>query len=160
MDQPRTRHQRVRQRGSFLLDLPPEEAIKLFTAEGERLWVPDWEPEILGPLPQVEGLVFLTGKGPQQTIWTVLESNSAAGRMRYSRVTPNSKAGIVAVHVTSVGQGSNVDVSYDLTSLNDRDEQSLDAFSPSGFASMMEEWRMLIERMLTSSRPKLGSLAV
>ena len=31
---------RVRRHGSFHVDLPPDQAIKLFTALGERLWVP------------------------------------------------------------------------------------------------------------------------
>lgn len=30
--------------GTFDLDQPPEQTFHLFTAPGERLWVPDWDP--------------------------------------------------------------------------------------------------------------------
>ena len=83
------------QSGRFALALPKANAFKLFTAEGERLWVPGWAPEILGPLPQATGLVFLTGEGAERTIWTVVESDPARGLVRYSRVTPGSRAGFV-----------------------------------------------------------------
>jgi hypothetical protein len=33
--------------GSFHLDAAPRRAFALFTAQGERLWAPGWEPEML-----------------------------------------------------------------------------------------------------------------
>ena len=153
-------HTRIRQRGRFQIALPPAQAFKLFTAEGERLWVPDWAPEILGPLPQEAGLVFLTGIGTQRTIWTVIESRPADGRVRYSRVTPGSRAGIVSVDVTGADGGSKVVVSYDLTALSADGEAALEAYSPANFAGMMDEWRTMIERMLAASRPDLATLVV
>jgi hypothetical protein len=111
-------------------------------------------------LPQEAGLVFLTGIGTQRTIWTVIESRPADGRVRYSRVTPGSRAGIVSVDVTGADGGSKVVVSYDLTALSADGEAALEAYSPANFAGMMDEWRTMIERMLAASRPDLATLVV
>lgn len=149
---------RITRRGSFQLALPPAEAFKLFTAEGERLWVPGWSPDILGDLPQRQGLVFLTGDGAERTIWTVIESDPSAGRVRYSRVTPASRAGIVTVEVTAIDAGCQVDVAYDLTALGQDGAASLDAYSAPLFAEMLEHWRALIQARLATDAPDLKAL--
>lgn len=151
---------RIRQRGSFTLDLPPAEAFKLFTAAGERLWVPGWSPAILGALPQHPGLVFTTGSGADSTIWTVIDSDPAAGHVRYSRVTLGSRAGIVTVQVTAEGAGTRVDVAYDLTALSPEGETALHAFAPDRFAEMLREWQRLASAMLAEGRSALVALVV
>jgi hypothetical protein len=149
---------RIIRRGGFRLDLPTAEAFKLFTAAGERLWVPGWSPEILGPLPQAPGLVFLTGEGVERTIWTVIESDPARGRARYSRVTPASRAGTVTVEVSPAEGGCHVEVAYDLTALDPDGAASLDAYAPERFAEMLEHWRALIEDLLARDAPDLAAL--
>ncbi|WP_404337428.1 hypothetical protein AB2M62_02240 [Sphingomonas sp. MMS12-HWE2-04] len=151
---------RVRQHGSFQLDLPAAEAFKLFTAAGERLWVPGWSPTILGALPQHCGLVFTTGDGAERSIWTVIESEAASGRVRYSRVTPGSRAGIVTVEVAAIASGSQVDVAYDLTALSAEGETALKAYSSTSFAQMIEDWRGLIVAALVTERDALSTLVV
>lgn len=151
-------HHRVERRGEFLIAMPEAEALKLFTAAGERLWVPGWDPVILGSLPQHDGLVFLTGSGAEQTIWTVLLSDRDAGLVRYSRVTPGSRAGTVEVVVTAEGAGSRVRVSYDLTALGPDGDQALEAYSDENFAAMMAQWKDLIDRMPADSVTALRTL--
>lgn len=139
---------RETQTGGFELDLPMKDAFKLFTAEGERLWVPGWSPEVLGELPQAPGLVFLTGEGSEHTIWTIIESNPVGGFVRYSRVTPGSRAGLVEVRLAVVGDRTRVDVTYDLTALTPDGEQALTAYSGPRFVEMLEQWRELIAAYL------------
>ena len=151
--------------GHFTLELPMRDAFKLFTAEGERLWVPDWSPAILGALPQAPGLVFLTGTGADHTIWTVLDSECAAtrGHARYSRVTPGSRAGIVDVQLTAEAtERTRVDVSYDLTALSPDGERALDAYDAPRFAQMLESWRTLITSFLAreGARETLATVTV
>lgn len=153
-----TEIQRITRRGDFRLNLPAALAFKLFTAAGERLWVPDWSPRILGPLPQGPGLVFLTGDGAERTIWTVIESDPASGRVRYSRVTPASRAGTVTVEVKPIEEGCRVDVAYDLTALDPDGAASLDAYAPERFAEMLAHWRALIEDLLARDAPDLAAL--
>lgn len=139
---PASTERRRSRSGSFYLDLPPSDAIHLFTAEGERLWVPGWQPEILGRVPQHEGLVFLTHADGQQTVWTVLASDWPAGRVKYCRVTPSRSAGTVEVQVRPEGSGSQVTVHYDVTTLPGSDEPPF--LTESGFGEMLDAWRRMI----------------
>lgn len=149
---------RIVRRGDFRLDLPADQAFKLFTAAGERLWVPGWSPRILGPLPQGPGLVFVTGDGDERTIWTVLESDPVKGRVRYSRVTPASRAGTVTVQISAAGKGCQVEVAYDLTALDADGTAALEAYAPDRFAQMLDHWRALIEAMMAKDPPDLTAL--
>src|SRR5687768_15099121 len=152
---------RERETGGFELPLPIGEAFKLFTAEGERLWVPGWAPEVLGPLPQAAGLVFLTGVGAERTIWTVIESDHG-GHVVYSRVTPGSRAGLVEVRLSLLGERTRVDVSYDLTALSDEGESALDAYAGEAFAEMLATWERLIAAFLETpgARARLAESVV
>jgi hypothetical protein len=158
MSQAETDITRITRSGHFRLALPPALAFKLFTAVGERLWVPGWTPEILGPLPQAGGLVFLTGDGAERTIWTVIDSDPVGGRVRYSRVTPASRAGAVTIELAPTGTGCRVEVTYDLTALNADGAAALDAYAPDRFAAMLNHWRELIETMLAKDAPDLAAL--
>lgn len=135
---------RISSFGSFELPMSPEQAFPLFTAEGERGWVPGWSPEILGQLPQHPGLVFLTNLDGRQTIWTVLESDSATLTHRYSRVTPGHSAGIVEVELFSINNGCRVGVSYNMTALSAGGMAYLASHSGAAFLAMLGEWRELI----------------
>ena len=47
--------------GQIFVDLPPEEAFRLFTPRGEQDWVPGWQPEFPHPVEDdtLPGTVFL-----------------------------------------------------------------------------------------------------
>jgi len=135
---------RVRSAGGFELPLPAGDAFGLFTAEGERRWVPGWSPEILGQLPQHPGLVFLTKADGRDTIWTVIESDPASLRHRYSRVTPGHTAGTVEVRLHPAGSTCRVDVRYDMTALADDHAAALAPYVGEAFQAMLAEWQSLI----------------
>ena len=65
--------------GTVRVALPPDEALPLFTAEGEKRWVPGWTPTWISPPDgaPVEGGVWLTRDGETEVIWRV---------QRYDRV--------------------------------------------------------------------------
>ena len=142
---------RTRQQGGFVLPLPPEQALHLFTAEGERLWVDGWDPVILSDCGATEaGAVFLTDHGGEYTIWTVIEADRAAGRLLYSRVSPGRRAGTVAVRLDPEGDGSRVTVAYDMTALGPEGEATIATMDSAGFAEMMRQWHRLISDHLAS----------
>ncbi len=141
---------RTRQKGSFALPLPPDEAFDLFTAEGERRWVDDWEPVILSDCGALEpGAIFLTDHGGEHTVWTVIEADRPASRLLYSRVSPGRRAGTVSVKLADEDGGTRVHVAYDITALAKDAEPLVAAMDAAGFAAMLGEWRQLIERSLT-----------
>jgi hypothetical protein len=107
----------------FHVALPPERAMHLFTPVGERLWVPGWAPRFPagesgdGSAP---GTVFLT----DDTHWVVIDRTP--DRVRYARVTPGVRAGTVEVRVEPDGEGTSVEVTYDITPLVEGDDHAPD----------------------------------
>jgi hypothetical protein len=88
--------------------------------------------------------VFLTSHGGEETIWTIIEADREAGRLLYSRVSPEVRAGTVRVQLSPEGAGSRVAVSYDMTALGPRGRQAVTAMDCAGFAAMLRDWERLI----------------
>jgi hypothetical protein len=127
--------------GSLHVDAPPEQSIHLFTALGEILWAKGWDPVILSGDGTEQGTVFVTTHHEEVTIWVVIDFDPQNFHARYSRVTPSMRAGTVEVLVRSDGQdGSNVDVSYQLTALSEAGNRDLVHFDAQEYAEMMTEW--------------------
>jgi hypothetical protein len=108
--------------------LPLDEAMALFTAEGERRWADGWDPQY--PQPERRegpGAVFTTGHGGHQTTWIMIDHRPEV--VRYARVTEGMTAGTVAVEVVGSAQRSTqVRVTYDLTALSAAGERWLEMF--------------------------------
>ena len=131
--------------GAFYLDDPPEQTFNLFTAPGEMLWVPGWDPVILSGNGTEKGTVFITSHGGEDTIWVVVDFDSTEFHARYARVSPAVRAGTVDVRVHSNEHGgSTVEVSYDLTALSESGNENLTAFDAESFSGMLKEWENLI----------------
>lgn len=133
--------------GSFSLDQPPEKAIYLFTAPGERIWVPGWAPTLLNGDGFEEGTVFTTGHDDEHTIWVVVDFDTEGCRARYARITPASRAGTVEVNLVpnAVG-GSTVHVKYQLCALTPDGNEYLSGFDEDAYADMLAEWKALLEK--------------
>lgn len=131
--------------GTFELDDPPEKAFYLFTAPGEAVWVPGWEPTILSGDGIEQGTVFVTGHGDEATIWVVVDFDEKAYRARYTRITPASRAGTVEVKLQANGLGgSTVKVTYELTALSESGNQNLADFDTRAYEEMLNEWETLV----------------
>jgi hypothetical protein len=126
---------RVTRTGSFLLPTSPEQAMPLFTAEGERAWAPGWEPTYYGPDGSED--VWTTG---DTTYWLTVDRTPTSAR--YARVTPGDSAGTVAVSCAPHPEGTEVTVTYDLTALGPAGEERLAGFQD-GYDAMLAHWREL-----------------
>jgi hypothetical protein len=140
--------------GGLRIPTPPAEAFSFFTPEGERLWVPGWEPEYLHPSDGalVEGLTFRTHHGGELTLWLVLRCDPAVGTIDYVRVTPDSRIGTVTVRLVPDGaSGTLATVAYELTSLSPEGDRKLHAFAP-GFPDMVGQWERSISALVSTRR--------
>jgi uncharacterized protein YndB with AHSA1/START domain len=139
--------------GNLTVDLPPAEALRLFTARGERDWVAGWEPHFPEPTDDdtVPGTVFVTGAHGHQTTWIVLDR--VPGRhIRYARATPGVSAGAVAVTLEpAAGGGSEVTVVYTLTALSEAGRHQLADFA-AGYHAFLGGWQTAIARFLDGRR--------
>lgn len=88
------------------VDQPAAAALDLFTPQGERRWIAEWDPTFLHPADgeTQPGLVLTTGAGPELTFWSVDDFDRAAGRARYVRVTPASRSVIIEVLVEPIAE--------------------------------------------------------
>ena len=132
--------------GSFELDMTPEEALPLFTAPGEKLWIPIWDPVVLNGDGYEKGTVFVTNNHGHTTYWLVTDYDTDAKHAQYVRVTPDADTGTVDVSITSNRKGgATVNVAYQLTALSPAGNENLkESFSESNYAEMMEDWRSMI----------------
>lgn len=132
--------------GAFSLPLSAELAIELFTPEGERGWVPGWDPDYPdGKASDIPGTIFTTRADGAETLWLIIEIERAARSATYGRITPGRHAGTVRVRCSATGtEACAIEVSYDMTLLAGADPSLLDAYQPSRFDGIMEEWSVLI----------------
>lgn len=135
----------------FELPVSAAEAIGFFTPEGERDWVPGWNPIYpAGEASESSGTVFTTVIGGVDTIWIVQTINRDDYSASYSRVTPGHHAGTVHVQcLDGADGGCTVVVTYDMSLLAGGDPEGLAAYDDRPFAAMMDEWAAEVRRALT-----------
>lgn len=141
--------------GELFVALPPERAFALFTARGEKLWVPGWSPEFpAGDDDTQIGTVWRTSTDGFETTWIVVDAAPPAGAT-YARVTPGHSATTVRVRLEPSAAGSQVTVGYDITSLDESADALLEGFA-SEFDGMLREWESLIAAVV----PRLADVDV
>ncbi len=141
---------RVMRTGVVRVPLPPQEAMRYFTPEGEREWVPGWDPDYGDDGPgEAPGTVFTTAVGGVETYWIINELDVSTGRAAYARFTPRRHAGIVGVRCEEVAPATtDVHVTYDITLLPGCDVAHMSQYTADGFENMMRDWRQtLVDRI-------------
>ena len=145
---------RVMRSGVLHVAVPLAHAFPFFTPDGERLWVPDWDPEYLHPQSgeQGPGAIFETRHNHEHTLWLVLRLSPEDGVAEFARITPGSRRGTVRVALSADGpSATRAFVAYDLTAVSDAGDDALRAFTPEAFKVMLAEWEARIARALDPS---------
>jgi hypothetical protein len=128
--------------GRFELPIPASEAIEYFTPEGERRWVPGWNPTYpTGEASESPGTVFTTSHGEIETVWVIERIDRTRNTSAYARITPAHHAGTVRVGCEDQpNRQCIVTVDYDMTALIPSHPEILDAYDDDSFKAMMNEW--------------------
>jgi MOSC domain-containing protein YiiM len=141
----------VRRSGTLRVAAQLEQAFPYFTPDGERLWVPGFDPQYLHPPTGEQGVgaIFTTDHGGEETLWMVLRFSPAEGVAEYARVTPGSRGGTVAVALHRRDAATTeATITYDLTSTSVAGDQTLAAFSEEAYADMLADWEHKIAAVL------------
>lgn len=145
----------VSHKGTITVLLPADEALELFTPEGERRWVPAWEPDYLfraGGGDEID-TVFRTDHDGEETLWIVLDHDLELHQAAYARITPGSRLGTVTVDIDPIDETSCwVDVCYELTALSPAGNAILEAFDARAFRAMLDEWERRISSTVEPAR--------
>jgi hypothetical protein len=131
--------------GSFRLGMPPDEALPLFTPEGERGWVPGWDPSYPAghPVEPSPGTVFTTQSETTTTTWVVVRRTPRT--MAYARVAAGRTAGLVTVtcEPTMKEAETEVHVRYQLTALTEAGTKDVRELEQD-YASFLAGWQRAI----------------
>jgi len=144
----------IERHATLHLPIEPAAALPLFTPEGERDWVPGWDPVAIhapGGSLSTAGAVFTTAADGEPTLWLVLGVDAGAGVAEYVRITPGNRLGTVRVRCTADGAGTRVEVDYRLTAISEAGAAKLAAVTPEAFAATIDGWRKRLERLLAES---------
>ena len=123
----------------FTVSLPQEEAMALFTPDGERRWADGWDPHYPQPdRREGPGTVFTTSHGGSDTTWVMVDHLPAY--IRYARVAHGLTAGTIAVEVLGSHEAAtDVRVTHDLTALSAAGETWIEAFD-AGYETGIASW--------------------
>jgi hypothetical protein len=134
----------------IVVGVPPDQAIALFTPEGERRWADGWDPQYPQPSRREgPGAVFTTSHGAHQATWVMVDHGP--DRVRYARIVHGLTAGIVAVDLfASRDDTTRARVTYDLTALGPAGESHLEAFD-ADYQAEIAAWSTEIAAALQSS---------
>ncbi|RWP49197.1 hypothetical protein [Mesorhizobium sp.] len=110
------------------------------------------EPGVLHPQDGEtrQGMVFRTAHGDETTLWACTDWEPVAHRVRYVRVTPDSRFGFVEVacRPTTDG-GTEASIAYTFTALNTAGASYLSELTEDAFAHMIEGWKLRIDAWLS-----------
>jgi hypothetical protein len=130
---------RIRLQGTVAVQVPPAEAIELFTPSGERRWAHGWDPSFPAPTADETepGTVFETRGHP--ATWVVV-GRERGRSIRYAVVAPGIRAGTIEVACADDGSGTTIaTVTYDMTALSADGERWLTEFA-AGYDRYLDHW--------------------
>lgn len=130
-------------RGVLVVDASPDDTFPLFSPEGERLWVPGWDPEWLVPPDGgwVQGQVFRTRDDAGESVWVVARLDRESREVTYHRVTAGRSLAIIEVACRpDERRRTLVEVRYRWVGLSEAGNREIVEVDERSFATRMERW--------------------
>jgi hypothetical protein len=122
---------------------PVEEMFYLFSPLDEKLWVPDWNPELLHP-PGVcwqEGLIFRTQEEMGDAIWVVTRLDCTAHYVEYHRIEPGRYVARIVVRCSAIADRvTEVLTTYEFIGLSESGNGEIAAMTEDAYAKKMARW--------------------
>jgi len=121
----------------------------LFSAEGERLWVPGWDYEnIMGSNDLHEDYIFLTKNydhASTDAIWLVKRYDPESFFVQFYKIEPEDKVGVITVQCVQIDKClTEVEVTYEYTGLSEKGNEFIDTFTSVQYKEFIGEWNSLL----------------
>ena len=129
--------------GQIRLPAPIARVFPLFSPLGEKLWVPDWNPELLYPpnIDWAEDQLFRTREEFGSAIWVVSELDFEAYYVVYHRVEADRYVAQIGVRCYPASADvTEANIVYRFVGLSERGNQEINAMSQRSFEEKMERW--------------------
>jgi hypothetical protein len=145
----------VKHTAGFQIAQPIEILFPLFSAEGEKLWVPGWEYEnIMGSSDLHEDYIFLTKNhdhASTDAIWLVKQYRPASHFVQFYKVEPEDKVGIISVQCIAMDDAqTQVEVTYEYIALSNTGIAFIDEFTAAAYQEFIAEWNSLLVKYFES----------
>jgi hypothetical protein len=152
---PREEMKSISHTKTFEMVCPIAELFPLFSPEGEKCWVPDWDYEnVMGTTELSEDYVFLTkthDHGSTNAIWVVKRYDPESRFVQFYKVEPEDKIGIVTVNCTELeAERTRVQVTYKYIALSAKGEMFIVGFNQSEYEKFIDEWQTLLSNYFES----------
>jgi hypothetical protein len=139
----------VKHSEKFRIDQPIETIFPLFSAEGEKLWVPGWDYEnIMGSNDLHEDYIFLTKNhdhASTDAIWLVKRYDPESFLVQFYKVEPENKVGVITVQCIHIDKRlTEVEVTYEYTGLSEKGDEFVDGFTSTQYKEFIGEWNSLL----------------
>lgn len=148
-----TKARQITRSGGFDLPCSADSAFPLFSAEGERLWIKEWNPSPIFPdtIEFRRDTLFSQGEGIERATWWTVDVDWDRHRAEYVRVAQESHAAHIVVKVEANGPlHCYVNVEYTVTSLTEDGERALQSFAEDAYAIKMRNWQRQIAEYLAT----------
>lgn len=145
----------VKYTADFQISQPIDVLFPLFSAEGEKLWVPGWDyKNISGSSDLHEDYIFLTKKhdhASSDAIWLVKQYKPETHFVQFYKVEPEDKVGIISVQCTKMSKSlTQVEVSYEYMGLSKKGDEFIESFTSAEYNAFIAEWNRLLVRYFES----------
>lgn len=139
----------VKHSKKFKIDQPIEILFPLFSAEGEKLWVPEWDyKNIMGSTNLQEDYIFLTkthGHAGADAIWLVKRYEPQSHFVQFYKVEPGEKIGIITIQCVKLDDNhTETEVTYHYIGLSDKGNEFIKGFTPDNYEEFINEWESLL----------------
>lgn len=139
---------------TFQVQQPIEVLFPLFSAEGEKLWVPGWDyKNIMGTTGLHEDYIFVTESHDHAScdaIWLTKRHDPDSHYVEFYKVEPEEKVGIIIVKCTSLSpSNTSVTVNYKYIALSEKGELFIESFTAEEYKKFIGEWKRLLDEYFT-----------
>ena len=139
------------------MDQPAVVLFPLFSAEGEKLWVPGWDyKNISGSEGMHEDFIFLThghGDSAQDIIWLVKSYDPGKFTVQFYRIEPEDKIGLVTVRCIEIEESvTEVEVTYEYTALGESGRKFIAHFTEDHYKEFIGGWKTHLLHYFQSKR--------
>ncbi len=139
----------VKHSETFRINQRIKTVFPLFSAEGERLWVPGWDyVNVMGSSDLHEDYIFVTKSHDHATtdaIWIVKRYDPEHYLVQFYRIEPEDKVGIISVRCIQIDEDlTEVEVTYQYVGLGRKGNEFIEGFTLEQYREFIGEWKRLL----------------
>lgn len=130
---------------------PVDEALPLFTAVGECLWVPGWNPTYIYPESgEAEtGMIWKTDTDGKDAIWVTVNYDTVQHLASYVKWTPEKHVTRIDIDCNSTEDGNTqAQVTYTLTALAEEGHADIEKLTEKYYQEWIASWEVAINHYL------------